>query len=282
MATTLLGNPFFDGLAAEHRTWLSAFDAQYLVNWERILNANEESALAEAGLRRLLRGYGARVEPNEDLTGGETGAEPRPDFHCESNGSSFEVEVTHISIEKATKITGLVKDPTTNLAESPPIFTRIRPLNGAFFWACVGKAKQCADTRHPTLVAVATFHYGAAVFCFDKSDISQLLTGLTSMRWSLDKQPGQEASEAYLITELQSAAFLQFDKSQGTRFARNSISALLLCGLGARPPQVIGVLHPNPARPFDPAILPELEFGQVAIDWASRQLHVNWPNGDGE
>jgi hypothetical protein len=144
----------------------------------------------------------------------------------------------------------------------------------------VGKAKQCADTRHPTLLAVATFHYGAAVFCFDKPDISQLLTGQTRMRLNLDKQPGQEAGEAYLITELESAVFLRPDSSEPVGFVRNSISALLLCGLCT--PNVIGVLHPNPARPFDPTILPQVEFGQVAIDRASRQLHIAWPQGDDE
>jgi hypothetical protein len=279
MATSLRPNPFCDALADEHRSWLSTFDARYLANWEKILNANEESTLAEAGVRRLLEGHGVRVEPNEDMTG----AEQRPDFRCEMNGSSFEVEVTHISIEKATRVTGLAKVPTVNLgAEAPPTFEDfppIHPLTGAVFSACVRKAKQCAVARNPTLLAVATFHYPATVFCFDKCDISQLLTGVTSMRLSLDKQPGQAVGEAYLITELQSAVFLRPDSSEPVGFARSSISALLLCGLCTQPPQVIGVLHPNPARPFNPAILPQVEFGQVAIDRASRQLHVAWPQG---
>jgi hypothetical protein len=115
------------------------FDPRYLANWEKNLNGDEEAALAEAGVRRLLQGYAARVEPNEDLTGGETGAEQRPDFHCESDGHGFEVEVTHISIEKATKVTGLVEDPIGACHYSS--------LNDAIFVACKGKAKQCAHDR---------------------------------------------------------------------------------------------------------------------------------------
>ncbi|MGA2618368.1 MAG: hypothetical protein ABSF26_12215 [Thermoguttaceae bacterium] len=132
MATPLRPNPFFDALADEHRIWLSTFDPQYLANWEKVLSGNEEAALAEAGVRRLLQGYRVRVKPNEDLRG----MERRPDFHCETNGSGFEVEVTHISIEKATEITGLEDDPTVNLAERPPTFEDIhliRPINRAVF-----------------------------------------------------------------------------------------------------------------------------------------------------
>ena len=71
MATSLLTRHFFSDLPADHRTWLSDFDPRYLANWEKILAANEEAALAEAGVRQLLQGYSARVEPNEDLTGAE-------------------------------------------------------------------------------------------------------------------------------------------------------------------------------------------------------------------
>ena len=32
--------------------------------------------------------------------------------------------------------------------------------------------------------------------------------------------------------------------------------------------------------PFDPAILPQVEFGQVVIDRESGQLRAEWPMGD--
>lgn len=55
VARSLLGHRFYDDLAAEHRNWLSPFQPQYLANWEEVLNQDQESALAEAGVRRLLR-----------------------------------------------------------------------------------------------------------------------------------------------------------------------------------------------------------------------------------
>jgi hypothetical protein len=278
MPSTLLGDQYFDELAEEHRTWLSAFDSRYLANWERMLKANDESALAEAGVRRLLQGYGTRVEPNEDLTGGDKGAEPRPDFHCQSNGSSFDVEVTHISIEKATEATGITEDP--------PTFVCCSPLTGSVFWACIRKARQCARSRHPTLLAVATFHSRVFTPCSQKHDAEMLLTGETVLTFGI----GQNAGEACETTYFRSAAFVQRDTSHKVGFARSSISALILCGLrplwrdrdGVWGPLVTGILHPNPARPFDPAVLPRIEFGKVSIDRASRQLHVTWPNGNGD
>jgi len=280
MATRLLGNPFFDGLAAEHRTWLSAFDARYLVNWERMLNVNEESAFAEARVRRLMQGYGARVEPNEDLTGGETGAEPRPDFQCFAGKDKFYVEVTCISIDTATAKTAIPDVPggETSSRRAAPF----RPLTGAVVAKCSGKAKQCANLDAPALVAIGTFHTVAAMVSFHKGVVDWVLTGRTRLAWDADIHAERQVDETYQLADLDSAAFLCRDETQDVGYARSSISGLLLCRLGSEPLRVLGVLHPNPARPFNPAMLPEIEFGRVAIDRASRQLRVTWPNGDGE
>lgn len=211
-----------------------------------------------------------RVEPNEHLTG----TEKRRDFHCESNGGGFEVEVTRISIKKATKVTGLVEGQNGACG--------YRSLTDAIFTVCTAKARQCSNPRHPTdptLLAVATFHYEACAFCIGEPDADEILTGETNMRWDLDRRSGEKVGDVYETTELRRVPFLRYDSSQEVGFARNSISALVLCGLGAVPPPVIGVLHPNPARPFSPAILPQIKFCQVAMDRASARLHVTWPQG---
>jgi hypothetical protein len=117
-----------------------------------------------------------------------------------------------------------------------------------------------------------------------------LLTGETKIALDMDMRTCQKVGDVYQTTELWSAAFLQPDRTQEVGFARSSISALVLCGLGVPRrdrhgvwvPKVIGILHPNPARPFNPAILPQVEFGQVTIDRASRQLHVAWPQAGDE
>jgi hypothetical protein len=278
MVDSLRPSPFYDELAAEHRAWLSAFDPQYLGNWEKILNSDEEAALAEAGVRRQLQYMGVSVEPNEDLSG----KEQRPDFHCGVNGSKFDMEVTHISVKKATEATGLVEGRTGACCYSS--------LNDAIFMACKNKAEQCACACYPTLLAVATFHSQASAICFGKSHVEMLFTGETKITWTMDMRTCQKVGDCHQTTELRSATFLRPDRSQEVGFARSSISGIVLYGLGALQrdvhkvwqPHLIGMLHPNPARPFDPASLPSVEFGQVEIDRATKQLSVRWPRGDEE
>src|SRR5216684_6135719 len=130
-------NPFLNGLATTHRAWLAGFDPQYQLNWEKLLVAQPEAAMSEAGIRAMLQARSVRVEPGEDLTGSRQSL----DFRCSCNGTVFFVEVTHISIEKAADKSGI-----------PAEFTgasHYRPLNDLIFNACRGKAAQCAAVGHP-------------------------------------------------------------------------------------------------------------------------------------
>ena len=81
-------------LGDEHRRWLSSFDTQYLANWDRLFNSDDESAMTEAARRRMLQSHSVTVEPNEKLTGTCGG----PDFRCTVDTSHFYVEVTCIRI----------------------------------------------------------------------------------------------------------------------------------------------------------------------------------------
>lgn len=267
MATSLRPNPFFDALAEEHRRWLSAFDPQYLKNWERLLNADEEAALAESGVRRWLTSQSVAAEPNEELTG----AEQRPDFKCSSGGGTFYVEVTHIATEKATELTGLSEE--ANMVVNPT------PLNRAVQAICTKKTAQCSNQDAPVLVAVGTFHGAAAVFSFSPPWPDMILTGMTTTKVIINKRT-MSAVDVRQTSELQTAAFLRFEQSNEICFARSSISGLLLCGLSLEPAWVIGVLHPNPVRPFDSTLLPDVAFGRVKIaDDQTGDLRVHWTNG---
>ena len=262
-------NSALDALAAEHRTWLSrpGLDLQYLRNWTKLYNADYEAAMTEAAVRRLLERQNVVVEPNESLTG----ASQAPDYRCWSAGRKFYVEVTCISIVKATKETGI--------SEVRPLqVSHYGLLTNSIFCACQRKAMQCDKLDAPALVAIGTFHSFASMVCFGKTKISMVLTGTTSFSWTINLTKGTPVGDPYQSTELRSAAFLKPDPTQTIGFARNSISGLLLCGAGDG--SVIGVLHPNPALPFDPAALPNIEFGTVEIDQNSGQLDVRWPEND--
>ncbi len=53
MATSMQPDEELDALADEHRRWLSSFDAQYLLNWEKLYAADYEAAMTEASIRRI-------------------------------------------------------------------------------------------------------------------------------------------------------------------------------------------------------------------------------------
>lgn len=258
-------NNIWDQLANEHRRWLSAFEVQYLRNWEKLPKTDDEAAKAEARMRSILQDHRIVVEPNEDLTGNRQ----QPDFKCSSASGSFYVEVTCISKNTATK--------TTGLPEEPHGLTACKPLNDAIFEKCREKAKQCANLDGPALLAIGTFHVFAAMHSFKRAAINRLLTGEANMAWNFDAETGKQVGNDYQVTEFYSAAFLRPDKTEEVGFARSSLSALLLCGFGSDTPRMTGVLHPNPARSFDPSVLSDVEFGQVEIDRGSRRLNVCWP-----
>lgn len=263
-------NAHMQQLVDEHRQWLSTFHPQYLANWDRLFNDDDESAMTEAVVRRILEHYGVTVEPNEDLTG----AVQSPDFRCVKANSQFYVEVTRISVAKATDKTG-IDDVQTGLSG-------FRPLNDAIFEVCRGKARQCGSADGPVLLAVGTWHGFAAMASFQKPIVNMLLTGETKMTWNLDITTGQQVGDTYQTTELYSAAFLRPDPTQDVGFARSSISGLLLIANGLLNFTPLGVLHPNPTHAFDSSVLPDIEFGAVEVDRESGHLRVRWSGGNDE
>ena len=252
-------------LVEEHRQWLAGFTAQHLKNWEKLLNANAEAAMCEAEVRRLLQENGNTVEPNEELTG----ADQSPDFRCTQAGKVFFVEVTCISIDKATQVTGLSDQPDGK-------GHYYRPLNDAIFEACRQKTPQCSDTGCPVLVAVGTFHFRASAVCLGKPYLQMLLTGKELISHNIDMRTGEGVGDTYLSTKLYSAAFLRPDESSGLCHARNPVSGMLLCGFGGDPFLVRGVLHPSPVHEFDRALLPKVEFCRLRPGYDSGQLSTEW------
>jgi hypothetical protein len=102
------------------------------------------------------------------------------------------------------------------------------------------------------------------------------MTGDSQIAWEIDTQTGQKVGDTYQATELHSAVFFRPDSDVGVNNARSSISGLLLFGLGVTPPNVLGVLNPNPIRPFDRQILKSVSFCDVKFDQASGRFTTNW------
>jgi hypothetical protein len=257
-----LPNDERDALAAEHRRWLGEFNAQYLTNWEKLYRDDEEAALCEAAVRRLLMQHDVQVEPNERLTGNCGG----PDFRCTVDGRHFYVEVKCITTETAIQMMKVGEGTYDPQGMVQPVFS-----------TCVEKARQVADQDAPVLLAVGSFSDWADVG-FEKA-ANSVLTGIVGLTWDINIETG-EASDTHQTTTGRFASFLRPDSAEEIGFARESVSGVLLCVLHPSVMRTLGVLHPNPVRPFNPELLRGIEFGRVEIDRQSRKLHVRWPHGN--
>jgi hypothetical protein len=262
---------YLAALELEHRSWLSAFNPQFLRNFEKLRDADYEAAMTEAAVRRFLAEQRIAVEPAEDLTGSIR----RPDFLCTAANNKFFVEVTCIGIQKVIDDTALphpTNDATSHYA----------PLNNAFWSACQGKVTQCSNLEHPALVAIGTHHHSASELCVDEAKVDMLLTGTTNVSCNIDVRTGRNVGDSYLSTDLYSAAFIRRDSTDGIRFARSSVSGLLLCGFGVLPPKVLGILHPNAVRPFNRLLLPAVSFCELSLSPTSRSLATRWSTRNGK
>ena len=255
--------PTNPSLVDGHRRWFAAFDPQHLRNWEKL---PPEPAMCEAAVRQILQENGNAVEPAESLTG----EVKRPDFCCRQAGKVFYVEVTCVSITKATEHTGLADVPAEN---SGP--TAYRHLNDLIFSACRDKTPQCSGLRSPAVVAVCTYHFHASSLGSQQFHLKDLLTGERVISCRVDTRTGSLARDTQEVTLLESATFLRPD-GNGLVHARNCVSAVLLCGLGCNPPRVRGVLHPNPAFTLDRQLLPSIEFCRLRPGYESGQMSTEW------
>jgi hypothetical protein len=266
---TSFDSPFFRSLADGHRQWLAQFEPQHLADWKKLFNGNPEAALCEAATRERLQGHSVTVEPYDKPDPNS----PGPDFRCSIRDRPFYVEVTCISIDSATKKTGI---PEGGHNELRPF--KIFGMTQAIFQKCGPKTKQCEDLDAPVLVAIGTFHSDAALASLKPVLIGSVLTGKMNLSWTVDTTTGQQIGETQESTTLDSAAFLRLnDETDEVEPIRSPVSGVLLCGLTLSA-DFIGVLHPQPCRPFDPSWLPKIEFGSVEIDQPNRQLRVVWSN----
>jgi hypothetical protein len=262
----------YSDLIIEHRSWLKPFEQQRVKKWEDFLKSNPEGAICEAATRRLLSGHEVKVEPYEDLSSGG------PDFRCTKDNKCFYVEVTGIPKDTATKKTGLCDE-----IPKPSRVQRFGLPTQKIFYEVCNKASQCRDLDAACILAIATLHFQVGAVCFskplNKKVAEHLLIGTPQITMKIDPEQGQAISDTYQTTELRDSVFIRFQKTSDgqVEFARNPISAILLCSFGCRPPEVVGALHPNPNHQFDRTLLPIIEFGRIVQgSLETGSLKVEW------
>jgi hypothetical protein len=251
---------------SEHRAWLGRFDKQRLKRWEDLLKTNPETAICEAKTRKLLSDHNVDVQPYEDLSQGG------PDFKCSKNGKTFYVETTCICVEAATKESGLYPINSPNVDDSG-----YKNMTEKFRSEICNKILQCSKVKAPRIVAIATLHSKASDCCIDEWAAQELLTATTYITHDINNNR-EPVGNTYETTRLENSVFIRSKKDSPNEIehARNSVSAVLLCGFGSILPNVVGCLHPNPNHPFDRTLLPEIKFCRLAEGYKTGRLSVEW------
>jgi len=259
----------YSDLILQHRIWLKSFDKWRIDRWEGMLKKNIEDiegAICEAATRKLLSHYQIGIEPYEDeSTGG-------PDFLCTKNNQRFYVEVSCISIEAATRESGLYPTDSPDVDDSS-----YWNMTEKFRSEIALKIKQCIKVNAPRIVVIGTLHPEVSDCCIDELAAEQLLTSPTKITHDINSTH-EPIGNTYETTGLEHSAFIRFvkDSSGKIEFARTSISAVLLCGFGSNPPNVVGCLHPNPNHAFDSTLLPQIKFCRLAEGYRSGRFIVEW------
>jgi len=140
----------------------------------------------------------------------------------------------------------------------------------------LNKIRQLANLDAPGLVGIGTFHNQASVLCFSKYHIKDLLTGKPLITHELNAETGEPVGDTYISTTLQASVFSKPSPIVGIEPARLPVSGILLAGLGCKPENIYGILHPEPTLPFDSNILDQIEFGNLINDIPNNKLSVKW------
>ncbi len=258
---------------ADHRKWLSGFsDERRISQWERRLKDQPEPAIVEACVRSYLASQVDSVEPAEDLASGG------PDFRCRRGCQTFYVESTCLTVDSVTNATKLSPSASGQA-------TNYGTLTDLVKGAVVDKAQQIASRKDaPGLLAIGTLHFQAAALCIKKHHIEAILTSTPFIACDFDPAVGEVVGEPYQAVNLYNSAFIKPPLAisiDAFEHARRSISGVLICGFGSIPPQVLGALHPNACRPFDPNLLTKTCFcwlkGRAASE--NSELATEWLGG---
>ena len=253
---------FYERELGNHRAWLGAAGPRRVERWELLLRNDWEAAIVEALAREFLQSEVPGTRPFDDPESGG------PDLVCHHPEGHFYVEVTCLRESTVTSQTGLLPYG----GEGGFYFT----LTLSILRKCINKARQCGKLDAPCLLLIGTLHREGAEVCFNRFHVEDVLLGEGMITAPFDPEVG-ETGDIRETRNVEKAAFIKGDAGKGNLFgpARRSISGLLLCGFSRRKPDVLGVLHPCPARAFDPSLLPNVTFGRV-VETAGGSKQVEW------
>jgi hypothetical protein len=225
----------------------------HLSNFKRRLEADAKAAEAEAVMFALLWSAKARPDIFEDPSRGG------PDFCCSPDKRGrFLVEVTSLESGAVSRRSHL-----PNRIDPRGGGSAFGLITAALDAAAGSKALQLANWPYPRVLAITSSHAFAHLL-MDRLPAQNLLLSDPMISVPIGDLNGRET----MTTDLRRAVFFRLDKS-GTRIVprRQSISAILLVSISHSQAEMVGILHPEPAVGFDPALLPRVPFLRLK----------NWP-----
>ena len=210
------------------------------------------SAQAEAVIHKFLSKHSDDVRIVEDPVKGGI------DFECETNGTIYGVEVTHLDAAVVSRESGLPNKKPLQTGEAR--FYGMIPSK--LFHKVLSKVTQMSQYPGPS-VLVITCNHDRADMVMNKQAAIELLIGEEMRTIELLMEKGTiPRSKSYSETKLESSVFLRV--AEGTlEPCYRHISAILLCCIRWDSASFLGVLHPDPQYPFPIELLTSVPF--VAI-----------------
>lgn len=248
------------GLVKAYSLFLEVCFRDHLKSFEDRLGSDPDAANAEAVVFSWLRHQGHRPNLAESLSAGGG------DYLCTPESRRpFLVEVTHLNKDAVEQRSGW-PDELSEVARS---FSQITPN----LWSKArGKAPQLADHEGPRVLAICLAHIAASV-----------LLGRLAAQWLMISEPkievplalNGESKPARNVTDLKNAAFFKLQAGAIVP-VRQSISAILLIAIWEKQLEVVGMLHPKPAVPFDYHSLGDVPFLRVQWPIVADEIRTEW------
>lgn len=238
---------FPNDVIAEHKAWCKTQKRKRChAKFKHLLRNNKNAAIHEAIVRRYFQQARFKVEANEL----DDDSAQAPDFRCTKGDSTFYVECMFVETDSVADKSGIPQDHTG--------FTPFRLITKRLAQVSENKLEQCSNLSAPVLVAAGVFHSHSFVL-LKRVTIEQLLwPRLASEKPSED----DEFFEAPFFTKTGS---VKCQEISGILFVRSSCEN----------PIMHGILHPQPKHPFDPSLLPMVNFGTIGEDGTNPRWTIN-------
>jgi hypothetical protein len=236
----------------------------HLKRFKDRLNADPKAAEAEAIVFSVL--WSAKLRPDifEDNSAGG------PDFLCEpSPGDSFLVEVKSLDSGAVSERSTLPLSMSGNGGQAFALIT------DKLCSAAQSKASQLGGRGMPGILAIVSSHAFAGLL-MDRGAAQYLMISAPHMSVPI----GSTRNAGQWRTDLRDAVFCQpaalLDASGNQVFVPRyrSIAAILLMTIGVRETEIVGLLHPDAAHPFNPQLFPVVPYVRFA-QWPLTSINIS-------